>query len=109
MGRQMLSANGMMGDIFVEVGEAQKKLKHAVALRRIRFGGAFLEVLHDGERIREQPFEALRVNRLAGATTLKRVVGALESLFEEMIEAKLLGREGVRDGVGTRAMLAGSG
>jgi hypothetical protein len=109
MSRQMLGANGMMGDVFVEVGEAQKKLEHAIALRRIGFGGAFLEALHDSERIREQPFEALGVNRLAGATTLKGVVGALESLFEEMIEAKLLGREGTRDDVGTRSMLTGSG
>jgi hypothetical protein len=101
-------ANGVMRDVFVKVSEDQEQLEHPVALLRIRFRCAFLEIVHDCERIREEPLETFRVDGLARATALERSVRPDEGLVEKVVEAKLFGGESPRDGVGARIAFAGS-
>jgi hypothetical protein len=40
-----------MSGIFVEIGEAQEKFQHAIALFRIRMGRPFLEIGYDRKSI----------------------------------------------------------
>lgn len=95
-----------MRDVFVEVRENEKEFKHAIALLRIRFAGAFFEVFYDSQGVSEQPFEAFRVHRAAGAAALKGLVGANERFVEEMVEAELLAGEGPRNRLRTRLPFA---
>jgi hypothetical protein len=104
----MFGANRVMGDVFVKISETQEKFEHAIALGLIRFRSALLKILHDSEGIGKEPLEAFRVNGLAGTTTPECVIGANESLIEEVIEAELFGREGARNDVGTRTVPATS-
>lgn len=82
---EAFDADGVVRDVFVQVRENEKEFEHAIALLRIRIAGAFFEVFHDSEGVSEEPFEAFRVHRAAGAAALKGVVGANERFVEEMV------------------------
>ena len=47
----MLYAHGMVGNVFVKIGEDQQQLKHAITLFRLRFVSALFQILHGSERI----------------------------------------------------------
>jgi hypothetical protein len=83
----------MVRDILVKICKDQQQLEHAVALIRIRVSGAFLEILHDCERIGEQPFQIVRVQLLASMRAFERLVCAQKSLIKKMVQTKLLTRE----------------
>lgn len=81
----------MVGDVFVEVCQNQQQLEHPVALIRIRFGGAFFEIFHDCQRIREQPFQVARIHGAALAAAIESLIGAQERFVKKMIETQLFG------------------
>lgn len=95
-----MGAYGVVRDVFVEVGEDEEKLEHAVALLGIGLFGAFLKVADDEERVGEQPFERFRVDGMTALAALHGLVGAEKGFVEKVVEAKLLGRESARNRVG---------
>jgi len=78
----------MVGNILVKICKDQQQLKHAVALIRIRVSRPILEILHDRERIREQPFQIVRVQLLASMRALERLICARKSFIEKMVQTK---------------------
>jgi hypothetical protein len=90
----------MVRDVFVEICETQQQFEHALPLLRVWIGCLFLEVLDNGQRIREQPFEIFSVHGMALAAMSESVVGADKCLIEKMIEAQVLRRESGRDHIG---------
>lgn len=97
-----MQLNGVVRDVFVQIGQDKQQFEHTVALPRIGHFGAIVKVVDDHERVREKPLERFRVHRPADAATLKGLVRANESLVEEMIEAKAFGRQRLRNRVVTR-------
>ena len=83
----------MVRNILVKICKDQQQLEHAVALIRIRVSCAILEILHDRERIGEQPFQIVRFQLLAPMRALKRLVCAQKSLIKKMVQTILLARE----------------
>jgi hypothetical protein len=83
----------MVRNILVKICKDQQQLEHAVALIRIRVSCAILEILHDRERIGEQPFQIVRFQLLAPMRALERLVCAQKSLIKKMVQTKLLARE----------------
>jgi hypothetical protein len=94
----------MMRHIFVKVRDDQQQLEHAVALLGIRFAGTFFEILNDGQRVGQQPFEIALLYRIPHAASIEGVVGTVKRFIQEMIEAKLLRRQGGRDRVRARSL-----
>ena len=90
----------MVRDVFVEIRENQQQFQHALPLPGVWIGGFFLEVLDDGQRIRQQPLEFFRVHSMALAATSKGMVSTDKCLIEKMIEAQVLRRESGRDRIG---------
>lgn len=97
----------MVRNIFVKIRQNQKKFEHTVALIGIGLSGAFFQILHDHQSIREQPFESFRIDQAARATALQSLIGADEGFVQKVVEAELLACEGKRNRVGTRVALAG--
>src|SRR5579863_4829299 len=84
---EALDANRVVRDVLMKVGEDQEQFEHALALAGVGLLGAFLEVVHDQQRVGKQPFESLRIDGAASAAELNRLVGANERLFKEVVEA----------------------
>ena len=82
-----VQAYRMVRDVFVEIRENQQQFQHALPLPGVWIGCFFLEVLDDGQRIREQPLEIFRVHGMALAATSKGMVSTDKCLVEKMIEA----------------------
>jgi hypothetical protein len=89
----MFDAHGMVRNIFVEIREDQQQLEHAIALVRLRFIGAFFQILHSREGIGEQPFKAFFGQRRSFTATLESLIGAQERFVEKMIQAKFRAAE----------------
>lgn len=87
----------MVSDILVEICQTEEKLKHTVALLRIRRVGAFLEILDDSQRIREEPLQVHGFHGNPVAAAIERLIGSHERFVEEMIEAELFSNEPRRD------------
>jgi len=87
----------MMRDVFMEVRQHQQQVQHSLALAGIGFADFFFEIRHDGECVRQQPFEVAGSQRTSLAAAREGVVCADERLIEEMIQTKLLGGECSRD------------
>ena len=85
----MLYAHGMVGNVFVKIGEDQQQLKHAITLFRLRLVSALFQILHGSERIRKQPFEAFFRQQRTLTAARECLIGAQKCFVEEMIEAKL--------------------
>jgi hypothetical protein len=83
----------MMRHIFVKIGEHQEKLEHPVPVLRLRIAGLFFEVLDDGERVREQPFDIRWIHGAAFAAAAESLIGAEKRIVQEMLEAELFVRE----------------
>jgi len=94
----------MVRHVLVQVGQDQKELQHAISLIGIRLSCAFLEILHDSQRIREQPFQALWVRGNSAAAAIERLIRSMKGFIKKMIEAKLLAGEGHRDRLYTRSL-----
>jgi hypothetical protein len=77
----------------MQIREDQQQLEHSVTLVGIALSRLLVQIIHDGKRIGEQPFETYRVDRLTGAAALKRLVGPHERFVEEMIQAELFRAE----------------
>jgi hypothetical protein len=83
--------------ILVQIREDQQQLEHSIALVFAALGRLDIQIVHDRQRIGEQPFETDGVNGLAGATPLERLIGPFVRFVEKMIQAKLLSGKTVRD------------
>lgn len=81
----------MVSDVFVEVRQNQQQLKHPIALIRIRLGGAFLEIFHDCQRIRKQPFQIARIHGAALAAAIESAISPYECFVKKVIETQLFG------------------
>jgi hypothetical protein len=90
----------MVRDVFVEIRENQQQFEHPLPLLGVWISCFFLEVLDDGQRIREQPLEIFRVHGMALAATSKGMVGADKCLVKKMVEAQVLRRKSGRDRIG---------
>jgi hypothetical protein len=77
----------MMSNIFVEVCEQEQQFEHPVTLLGIGLTSSFFEVLDDGQRIGQQPFQVRWLHRSTFAAAIKRIVGSLERFVEKMIKA----------------------
>jgi hypothetical protein len=84
----MLDANGMVRHVLVKIRENQQELEHAVALVRLRFVGAFFEIFDRGERIGEQPFQAVFRQRGAFTAARQSLVRAQECFVKKVVKAK---------------------
>ena len=80
----------MMGHVFVEIGKNQKQFEHPVALLRIRVSGAFFQIIHDRQRISEQPFQPFRVDWLTRVAALKSAVRPRERFVQKVVQAQPL-------------------
>jgi hypothetical protein len=49
----------MVRHILVKVRKDQQQFEHAITLLRLRFVGAFFQILNCGQRIRKQPLETI--------------------------------------------------
>src|SRR5271167_4360817 len=83
----------MVRHILVQVRQDQQQFEHAVTLIRIRVARILLQVFHDCEGIRKQPFQIVRVKLFALMRAFERFIRAKKSLVEKMIQAKLLTRK----------------
>jgi hypothetical protein len=79
----------MVGGVFMQVRETEYEFEHAVTLIGIGFIGAGFELLHGSKRVREEPFEFVRLQRMATLAILESAFGAHGSFVEEMVEAQL--------------------
>ena len=86
-----------MRDVLLQIRDNQQQLQHTVALIRIRPVGAFLEILDDRERVREQPFNAARIERVALAAKLESPFVPDERFVQEMVKAELFGHQAGRN------------
>jgi hypothetical protein len=77
----------------MQIREDQQQLEHSVTLVGIALSRLLVQIIHDGKRIGEQPFETYRVDRLAGAAALEGLVGPDECLIEKMVQAELFRAE----------------
>jgi hypothetical protein len=98
-----------MRDVFLEIREDQKQLKHSVALLRIRLVRSFFEVFDDRERIRKQPLEAARIHRFPAAEVLQSAIRSNERFVEKVVEAELFGNKSHWDRAWTPKPAARSG
>jgi|GEM_PF-4099046 hypothetical protein len=92
-----IQPNGVVCNILVKICQDQKQLEHPVSLLRIGIGGAFLEILDDGQSVSQEPFKISGVHGVPVAAAIESIIGAHECLVEKMIEAKLLAYEGSRN------------
>lgn len=88
--------------VLVQVGEDQQQFEHAVALLRVRYFRASLEIIYDHQRVRQQPFERFRIDGVAGAAALERLIRTHESFVKKMVQAKLFGNQSARNRVVAR-------
>ena len=98
----------MVRHVFVEVREDQKQLEHAVALLGIGLARVRFEILYDGERVRQKPFQIARTHRASLAGAIEGVIRAKKRFVEKMIEAELFGRQRGRNGIRTPSPAATS-
>jgi hypothetical protein len=87
--RELVETYGVVGDVLVQIGEQQQELEHAVALLGLWIAGFFLEIFHDRQRVREQPFDIGGVHGPPFAASAEGLVGAAKRVVEKMIEAEL--------------------
>jgi len=92
----VLDAHGMVRDVLVEIREDQQQLEHAIALFWLRLVGAFFQILHRCERVGEQPFQALFLQRGTFTATIESLIGAQKRFVEKMVKAKLRTSQGWR-------------
>jgi hypothetical protein len=85
----MLDVHGMVRDVFMEIRKDQQQFEHAIALFGLRLVGALFQILHRGERIGKQPFQAFSCQRRSFTAERESLIGAQKSFIEKMIEAKL--------------------
>jgi hypothetical protein len=82
----------MVRHVLVKIGKDQQQLKHAVALIWIRIPRAFLKVFYDCKRVRQQPFQIVRVKLFALMRPFERFICAEKRFVEKMVQAKPLAR-----------------
>lgn len=76
----------MVRDVFVQVRQDQEQFKHAVSLLGMRLTSLLLEILDDGKRVCQQPFDVIPIQRTPVAAAIERVIGAIESFVEKMVK-----------------------
>jgi hypothetical protein len=81
----------MVGDIFIEVGNAQEKLEDAALTREIACLGGFGKGVERNVRVSQKPIESGAIDRFSAMANFESEIGARERLIEEVIEAKSLG------------------
>jgi hypothetical protein len=96
----------MMRHILMQVCHDQEQFQHSITLLRIGLGRTLFEVSHRRERVRKQPFQAARVDKVSFAAALHRVIGANKSFIQKMVEAQLLAGKTFRDRIRTPGPLA---
>src|ERR1022692_1020214 len=96
---QSVQTYRMVRDIFMEVCQQEQQLEHSVALFRIGFAGALLEILDDGQGICQQPFEVRGLHGTALAALIECLIRAQKCFVEKMIETEPLGRKSGGDGL----------
>jgi hypothetical protein len=86
----------MMRDILVKICKDQQQLEHPVALTRIWISCALFKILHNCQRIREQPLQILRLQLLPLVCSFERFICADKRLVKKMVQAKSLSSESLR-------------
>lgn len=99
----------MVCDVFVQICEDEQQLQHTVPLLGIRIGGPCFEVLDDGQRVGQQPFNVAAFQRKSLAAPPQGMVGSQERLVQKMIEAELFGCQCWGDRVCARCPLTAPG
>jgi hypothetical protein len=105
----MLNAHGMVRDVFMQIRQDQQQFEHAIALFGLRFVGTLFQILHGGERIGEQPFQAFFAQRRSFTAARESLIGAQKSFIEKMIEAKFRAGERRRRSPGAASTYAMDG
>lgn len=98
----------MMSHIFMQIGQHQQKIEHALPLLWNGFAASLFEILHDQQCIAEQPFKLGGSEWPMFAAAIEHIVGANECLVEKMIEAELLANKRDRDRISAGHPSAGS-
>jgi hypothetical protein len=96
----------MVRHILVKVRKDQQQFEHAITLLRLRFVGAFFQILNCGQRIRKQPLETIFGERSTFTAACKGLIRAQKSFIQKMIEAELRAGERRRGRLGTPRPLA---
>lgn len=94
---QSVQTYRLVRDIFVEVRQQEQQLEHSVALFRIGFASAFLEILDDDQGVRQQPFEVRGLHGMALAALIERLIRTQKCFVEKMIQTEVLARKGGGD------------
>lgn len=76
-----------MRDVFVHVRKNQEQFEHAVPLFGLRLVGAFLQIRDHGQCIREEQFEAVRIDRAPFTAAAQRFIRAHKSFIDKMVQA----------------------
>jgi len=85
----------------MQIRKDKQQLQHPVLLLGRPHGRLIIKIIDDRQRVREQPFEPHRVDWLAGATALERLIGSNECFVQKMIQAQPFRDETARDRVDT--------
>src|ERR1700733_2331531 len=83
----------MMGDVFIQICDAEEQFEDAAFLREVVLGSDFRERVEGDVGIGEQPVQGGAVNRFAAVAAVESEVGARERLIEKVIEAERFGNE----------------
>lgn len=90
-------AEGMVGDVVLEIGEAKKDFEDFFVVSRIAIELALCERVNGVWRISEEPGEDFFVNETCFDASGAHLVRAFDYHFEEMIEADSIDRQGRQD------------
>jgi hypothetical protein len=86
----LVQSYGMVRHVLVKVGEHEQQFEHPIPVLRLRVARFLFEVLNDGKRVRQEPFDVRRVYRPPLAAAAESLVGTDECVVQEMLEAESL-------------------
>lgn len=76
-----------MRHVFMQIGKDQQKFEHSVALVGIALGRFVVQVVHDRQRVRQQPLKAQRIDRIARPGTLQSLIRTRECFIQKVVQA----------------------
>jgi hypothetical protein len=72
----------------VNVRNHQKQIEHALAFVRVGLGCSLLQILHDGQSVRQKQGKRFRVDVPPLPAAIQRLVRSVRCSFEKMLEAE---------------------
>lgn len=101
-----LDAQGMMGDVVVQIRKAQKQLEHFINVGGAVAGFARGKGVSGVGRVGEKPVKQILVDRLRFNALAANLFGALNHQLDEVIEANALSRERGQNAAATTVHVA---